>query len=122
MILCHIVAIEDSMSLWTKKEKYFHGSDLTLDDDKNDYYVLTQWMKPDREDTQLAFKTQGEAASFLEKCLAYMEDDYFLKRFVCEKISERCLPQSLSGKTLKQKTAELLFRSNIIVIPKRSAV
>lgn len=116
------VAKGDSMRLRAKKEKYFHGSDLILDDDKNDYFVLTQWMKPDREDKRLAFKTPVEAASFLEKCLAYMEDDYFLKRFVCEKLSERCLSRSLTEKALKQKTAELLLQSNIVVIPKRSAV
>lgn len=110
------------MNLRSKKEKYFHGSDLILDDDNNDYYILTQWMKPDSEDTKLSFQTLRDAALFLEKCLAYMGDDYFLKRFVCEKNRETCRSRSLSQKALLKKTAELLFESDIVVISKRSSL
>ena len=110
------------MNIRRKKEKYFHASDLILDDDKNDYYILTQWMKPDLEDTRLSFKTLREAATFLEKCLAYMGDDYFLKRFVCEKYRETCLSRPLSRKALRKKTAELLFESDIVVISKRTLI
>lgn len=110
------------MDIRSKKEKYFHGSDLVLDDAKNDYYVLNQYIKPDIGDKQLTFKSRNEAATFLAKCLAYMGDDYFIKRYVCEKISETCKAGSLTGKALRMKTAELIFHSYIIVIPKRSLI
>lgn len=110
------------MDIPSKKEKYVHGSDLILDDDSNDYYVLNQHIRPDADDRQLTFKSRNEAASFLKRCLAYMGDDYFLKRYVCEKISETCKSGSLTGKALRMKTAELIFQSEIIVIPKRALI
>ena len=108
------------MDIRSKKEKYVHGSDLILDDDDNDYYVLNQRIKPEIDDRQLTLTSRSEAASFLEKCLAYMGDDYFLKRYVCEKISGGCKPESLTGEALRMKTAELILHSDIIVIPKRA--
>lgn len=107
------------MSILTKKEKYFHGSDLKLDDDSNDYYVLNQRIKPEPGDECMTFETRREAWDFIDRCVDYMGDDYFLKRFVFEKMAGESNNTVITGKALRRHTAELITQTCIIVIPKR---
>jgi hypothetical protein len=107
------------MSILTRKEKYFHGSDLKLDDDSNDYYILNKHIKPEPGDKCLTFKSSREAFDFIDRCVDYMGDDYSLKRFVFEKMSGAATNSAMTGKALRKLTAELISQACIIAIPKR---